>query len=100
MHLKIASQEIKTDLKRFIMGMLFVFIGINFIAGFLVFLNVLFVLLINEFLIHSVFYSVLIVTSLDLVISIFMFVAAGSNFKKPFLEETKRVFEETLKDLK
>ena len=100
MHLKIASKELKNDSKRYISGILNLFIGFFFIIGFWILLNVSLILAINEFSNFNLFFSVLIIAGANLLISITMFLSAILKFKKPFLQETKKIINETLRDLK
>lgn len=100
MHVKVASVELKKDSKRYISGIINIFIGIFFIIGFWSLLNILAIVAIKEFTFLNLFYSVLIVAGSNLFISMLMFISAIAKFKKPFLKETKKVFKETLDDLK
>ena len=100
MHLKVISKELKKDVKRYVTGIISLFVGLFFIIGFWLLLNVLAIIAIKEFTVLNLFYSVLITTGANLFISIIMFISASQKFKKPFLKETKEVFQETFEDLK
>lgn len=98
LHLKIASNEFKNDVKRLISGIINLVIGIFSIIICWILLNILAVAGLKNF--FNELYSILIVASANLFIAIIMFISAGINFKKPFLKETKKVIKDTFEDMK
>jgi uncharacterized membrane protein YqjE len=100
LHLRLAGKELKKDVRRFFAGIISIIIGIFFLIIFLILLNVLIVLSLREFFHLSIFYSVLIVTSFNILLSIIFLGAGSSSLKKPFFTETKRAIKQTFKEFK
>jgi hypothetical protein len=98
LHLKVASTELKGDVKRFVSGIINLFIGLFSIIMCWILLNILAISGLKLFL--SELYSILIVAGANLFIALLMFISAGSSFKKPFLKETTKVIKETIDNLK
>jgi hypothetical protein len=102
-HLKLALRELKKDSQRFFSGFLSFALGCFFIVTFYFLLNVLFIVLLNELLdikFLKLFYCILIDTGLNLFIAIILFLAGKASFKKPFFSDTRKIFEDTMKEMK
>jgi Putative Actinobacterial Holin-X, holin superfamily III len=98
LHLKVASNELKGDVKRFFSGIINLFIGLFSIIMCWILLNILAVSGLKYF--FNELYSILIVAGANLLIALLMFVSAGSSFKKPFLKETTKIIKDTIDNLK
>jgi len=62
-------------------------------------LNVLAILAFYEFLQLKLFYSVLIVSGINLFFAIILFLINIPKLKKPMLSETKKIIKETIQEL-
>jgi hypothetical protein len=102
-HLKLAIKELKKDGKRFLSGITSLLVGCFFIVSFYFLLNVLIIVLLNELLDikeMKLFFCVLIDTGANLLLAIIFFTAGRLNLKKPLLEDTKKIIEETVNQMK
>lgn len=100
LQLRILKLEFKRESERFIEGITALLSGCFFITLFWILVNVLVILAFNEFLGFKLFFSVLIDTGFNLLLSVILFLRAKSKFKKEFFEDTKKIFEDTIDDLK
>ena len=100
LHLRLAGKELKKDIRRFISGIVAMIFGLLFLLSFFILLNFLIVLFLKEIINLSTFYSVLIITAFNLLLSIIFFAAGNASLKKPFFSETKKAFKQTFKDFK
>lgn len=98
MHLRVASLEFKRDSQRILGGVVSLCIGLFFLVGFWVFLQVIAILLLNKLFTDPLF-SVLIIGGVNLLIALIAIFSAVGAFKKPMMQETKKILEETMKDL-
>lgn len=98
-HYKLAIKEFRRDKERFIAGTFTLFLAILFFAGVWILLNVLSIFALYDFLHLNIFYSVLIVTGVNLILTIILFLSGISKLKKPMLSETKKLLKETFQEL-
>ncbi|HOV14072.1 MAG TPA: phage holin family protein [Spirochaetota bacterium] len=97
---RILKIEFKRESERFAEGISALVSGCFFLIMFWILLNVLTILAINEFIGLKLFFSVLIVCGVNLFFAIILFLRAKSKMKKEFFEDTRKIFEETIDDLK
>jgi uncharacterized membrane protein YqjE len=100
MHVRLATKELKKDTNRFISGIVTLFLALFFLTCFAFVLHFVGYLLLIEFTTLTELYAVLIILGADLLLVLILFMITNSIFKKPFFSETKKVINETFKDLK
>lgn len=99
-HYKLAVKELKRDSSRLFVGLFSLFLALFFFIIVWILFNVLSIIALYEFLNLKIFYAILIITGINLIISLILFLKGLHNLKKPFLSETQKIVKETLKDLK
>lgn len=101
LHMKVAYNEFKKDSERFTAGIFQIFLGLFFLIGFLILLNVLIVTALYQFLFagENIFFPVLITTGLNLLVSLIFFGSAKSSFKTKFFDKTRQLLKETVEEL-
>jgi len=98
-HYKLAAREIKRDSERFFSGITFLFLGLFFLLLVWGLLNILAVVAFYDFLNFKLFYSILIVTGINLFFAIILFLSGISKVKKPMMSETRKLVKETFDEL-
>lgn len=101
LHLKVAYSEFKKDSERFTAGLFQVFLGLFFLVGFLIMLNVVIATALYQFLFaaKNIFFPVLITTGINLLASLLFFAAAKGSFKEKFFDKTRKLVKETVEEL-
>jgi len=93
--------ELKKDARRFVSGIVTLALFLFFITSFFMVLHFVTFFLLQKFLFpDDSLYAVLIVCGSDLFFAIIFIAMTNGAFKKPFLSETKKALNETIKDLK
>ena len=97
---RILKLEFKRESERFISGISSLVSGCFFLALFWILLNVLLIVGLYDFVKFKLFFCVLITSGVNLFFAIILFLTGKSKLKKEFFEDTKKILEETIDDLK
>jgi len=100
LQLRILSLEFKRESERFLEGITSLIFGCFFLSIFWFLLNILIVVALNEFVGLKLFFSILTVTSINLFVAVTLIITARSKMKREFFREAKKVFKDTIDDLK
>ncbi len=98
-HYKFAIREFKKDSERLISALFSIFLGLFFFLTVWILLNALGIIALYEFLNLKLFYAILIVTGINLIFTVILFLIAIPKFKKPIMKDTKQMIKETVQDL-